>query len=143
MKRKIFTAIIASTLLVTMSIPTFAKSSEFKFTLEHRVVDGSKNGVYHALSGGTYPSISGTMRQTGGVTETDLRNNIYVELRNKTSGNSFGSVWLGRPSTDGTSISFSDTFSERKTGGGTKYYLIVYRAESDGRIMEGSGDLED
>lgn len=71
-----------------------------------------------------------------------LRNTIYAELRNKSSGNSFGSVTLGRPTLDGKSTSFSGKFT-KKTGGGSKYYLIIYRTESDGRTMTGSGTLKD
>lgn len=129
-------------LLLTMAIPVFAKSNSFQFTMANRVVDGSLNGTYHSLDGGTYPSISGSMRQSGGTTSTSQRNTIYVELRNKTSGNSFGSVTLGKPTLDGKATSFSGTFS-KKTGGGSKYYLIVYRIESDGRTMAGSGTLKD
>lgn len=143
MKRKIFTTIIIAALLFTMSVPTFAKSSKFGFTLSNRVVDGSENGKYHSLDGGTYASISGSMVQTGGATETDLKNTIYAELRNKTSGNSFGVVTLGKPSGGIMRTTFSGTFDERKTGGGTKYYLIIYRGESDGRTMSGEGTLKD
>ncbi len=143
MKRKIFTTIIIVLLLFTMSVPTFAKSNAFEFTLSNRVVDGSQNGKYHSLDGGTYASISGSMIQTGGSTVNDSKYTIYAELCNKTSGNSFGVVTLGKPTGDITKTTFSGTFSKRKTGGGTKYYLIIYRGESDGRTMSGSGTLKD
>lgn len=142
MKNKIFTILTIGVLLVTMSIPALAKSNSFDFTMKYRVVDGSTNKEYHSLKGGTYPSISGSMRQSGGTTNTTLRNKIYAELCNKTSGNSFGSVTLGRPTLDGKATGFSGKF-DKKTGGGSKYYLIIYRTESDGRIMTGSGTLKD
>jgi hypothetical protein len=136
------TVFTAGLLLSIMSIPVFAKSSGFDFTLKHRVVNGSKNGEYHSLAGGTKPLISGSMEQTGGSTVNNLSNTIYAELLNKTSGNSFGVVTLGKPSKTGKKTSFSGRFT-KKTGGGTKYYLIIYRTSSDGRVMSGSGILKD
>lgn len=143
MKGKIFSLLTVIVVIAVMAMPTFASSSNFSFVMKHRVVDGSKNGEYHSLNGGTYPTLSGEMYQDGGfLYNNNLRNNVYVELRNKTSGNSFGAVDLGRPTLDGSSVDFSETFS-KKTGGGSKYYLIVYRIADDGRVMRGSGTLED
>lgn len=143
MKGKIFSLLTVIVVIAVMAMPTFASSSNFSFVMKHRVVDGSKNGEYHSLNGGTYPTLSGEMYQDGGfLYNNNLRNNVYVELRNKTSGNSFGAVNLGRPTLDGSSVDFSETFS-KKTGGGSKYYLIVYRIADDGRVMRGSGTLED
>lgn len=79
------------------------------------------------------------MYQTGGTTKTGT-NEIFVELINKTSGNSFGSVSLGKPNKNGSKKSFSQTF-DKKTGGGTKYYLIFYRVESDERTISGDGTI--
>lgn len=142
MKRLIFTIMTASFLFTVMSMPALAKSSMFDFTMKNRLVDGSKNGIYHSLTGGTYPTLEGDIYQTGGAIVNAGRNTIYAELRNKTSKNSFGEVILGRPDDKGKKVSFSRKFS-KKTGGGNKYYLIFYRTESDGRIMSGEGTLSD
>ena len=143
MKGKIFSLLTVIVVIAVMAMPTFASSSNFSFIMKHRVVDGSKNGEYHSFNGGTFPTLSGEMYQDGGfLYNNNLRNNVYVELRNKTSGNSFGEVNLGRPTLDGSSVDFSETFS-KKTGGGSKYYLIVYRIADDGRVMRGFGTLED
>ena len=91
MKSKIYTILLFSLLFTIMSIPAFAATSKFDFTMKHRVVNGKTNGEYHTLSGGKRPTISGSMYQTGGTTNTGT-NEIFVELVNKTSGNSFGSV---------------------------------------------------
>ena len=139
MKSKIYTILLFSLLVTIMSIPAFAATSKFDFTMKHRVVNGKTNGEYHTLSGGKRPTISGSMYQTGGTTNTGT-NEIFVELVNKTSGNSFGSVSLGKPNKNGSKKSFSETFS-KKTGGGTKYYLIFYRVESDGRTISGDGSI--
>lgn len=143
MKRKIFSLCVAMLLLLTMSIPVLAKSSSFSFELAHSIVDGSENNKYHTLDGGTYPKISGSMRQIGGSTVGAGTNTIYAKLYNKTSGNYFGTVELGKPDPDGWATSFSGTFNNKKTGGGSKYYLVIYRTNSDGRIMYGTGTLKD
>ena len=49
----------------------------------------------------------------------------YAELLNKTSGNSFGVVTLGKPSKTGKKTSFSGWFTK------------------DGRVMSGPGILKD
>lgn len=142
MKTKLISIGIATLLAATMCIPVFATSSSFGFTMSNRVVDGSENGAYHSLAGGTYPSISGSMIQVGGQTQSPDACTIYATLLNKTSGNSFGTVTLGRPDLNGHATDFSGRFS-KKTGGGSKYYLIVYRNQSDGRVMSGTGTLKD
>lgn len=54
------------------------------------------------------------------------------------SGNSFGEISV-IPKADALKY-FSGTFSS--VGGGTKYYLVAYRTESDGRRIEADGTLK-
>ena len=88
----------------------------FSMNWDGRYVNGANNGVYHSL--GPYK--------------------VYIELLNKTSGNSFGEISV-IPKAEALKY-FSGTFSS--VGGGTKYYLVAYRTESDGRRIEADGTLK-
>ena len=62
---------------------------------------------------------------------------VYIELLNKTSGNSFGEISV-IPKADALKY-FSGTFS---SVGGTKYYFVAYRTESDGQRIEADETLK-
>lgn len=57
---------------------------------------------------------------------------------NKTTGNEFGTIETKVP-TGGTTGSVNGTFSG--LGGGTNYYLLIWKVEEDGRTIEGSGTV--
>ena len=134
MKTKLFSVIILGLLALVMATPaiTQAASNSYSFTLNYGVVDGSKNGQFYNLKKGT-AKLSGKQYQYANDPNPVGPNTIYYQLRNKTSGNSFGTT-----SARGTNTSVSGSFSG--LGGGTSYYLYIWRTD-DGRDMKGSGTV--
>ena len=137
MKSKLFSIGFTSLLALVVAAPAaFSSSSSYSFTLDNRVVDGSKNGQYHNLSKGS-ATISGKQHQYSSDPKPVGPNTISYQLWNKSSGNSFGVV-KSVPNSDGTSNSVKGTYSG--LGGGSKYYLLIFRTD-DGRNIKGSGTV--
>jgi len=130
--------VIVFTLLIS-SVFVYALSSSWGFTMGYDgcYLNGSKNNVYHSLAKGGV-SISGTIRNTYSQPGATGPNQLTFVLMNKTSGNSFGKVTV-TPVANGFKT-FAGTFSS--VGGGTSYYLVIYRANPDGRTLVGSGTLK-
>lgn len=141
-KRVLFNSTIIMLLILSMffigSLTVLAKSSSVSFTMnwDGRYINGKNNGVYHSLSAGGV-QIRGTIENTYTRPGAVGPNTITIELWNKTTGNYFGSVKV-TPKANSRK-SFSGTFSS--VGGGNKYYLIIYRANADGRRMVGNATL--
>ena len=135
----IYCIVIILLSLIIAILPIYAASSGWSFSMDWdgRYVNGSNNGVYHTLNQGGV-QITGTVSNTYSRPGALGPYKLYFELLNKTSGNSFGRVTV-TPTANGTK-NFSGTFSS--VGGGTKYYLVIYRTESDGRKITGSGTLK-
>lgn len=114
---------------------SLAASNSYSFTMNYRVVDGSANGQFKKLSKGK-AYISGTHKITKSLPGALGPYTLHYQLFNKTSGNSFGTV-KSTPTKSGTS--FSGTYSG--LGGGTKYYLFIYKIEWDGHTVQGSGKI--
>lgn len=130
--------VIVFTLLIS-SIFVFALSSSwgFKMGSDGSYINGNNNKVYHSLAKGGV-SITGIVKNSYSVLGATGPNQLTFVLMNRTSGNSFGKVYVTPKA--GGSKSFSGTFSS--VGGGTTYYLVIYRANSDGRELVGSGTLK-
>lgn len=123
-------------LLSSFAVPTFAASSSYNFTLSHRLVDGSNNNSFHKLDKGSV-SIFETHQISS--SEKGARDNalqLNYQLCNKTSGNCFGTV----KATPKKSRSYVNG-TYKGLGGGSKYYLIIYRNRTDGHTNKGSGTL--
>lgn len=138
MKQKVFSFFIVGLLLVSFAIPAYAATSSYSFTMSFRVVDGSANKEFHKLDKGSV-SISGSHRVSSsgdGARDTPLQ--LNYQLCNKTSGNCFGTV-KATPRADGTRTYVNGTYSG--LGGGTNYYLFIYRNGTDGHTISGSGTL--
>jgi hypothetical protein len=134
LKTKLLSIGIIGFLALIMAIPALAASNSYSFTMNYRVVDGSANGQFHTLKSGT-ASIRGSHYQYSAEPNSVGPNPVNYQLYNKTSGNSFGIV-KSTPTTDGSSKSFSGSYSG--LGGGTSYYLFIWRTD-DGRNIKGSG----
>lgn len=52
MKSKLFSLFIALIFVLSFTLPTFASSYNYSFTMNYRVVDGSANGQFYYLSSG-------------------------------------------------------------------------------------------
>lgn len=132
--------ILAIICLISM-MPVYAASSSFWFEMNTngRVINGSDNGAYHSLDKGVV-SISGTATTNASQNLNGNSNTVYVQLLNKTSGNSFGTVTFKPSASLGDKVHFSGTYSS--VGGGSKYYLMIYRNQSDGLGFTGSGTLK-
>lgn len=136
-KKKITELAIICTMLVVMALPVFAASSSWGFSMgvDGRVIDGSSNGVYHKLSAGKV-NISGKVKTVSSKALTSGTNDVYIALYNKTSGNFFGTVSVTPSAYINGEVSFSNTFATA-VGGGTNYYLVIYRLETDGKALKG------
>ncbi|MEI3611086.1 hypothetical protein [Pseudogracilibacillus sp. SO30301A] len=137
MKNKLFSICLVVIFSVMVATPVLAASNSYSFTMAHRVVDGGKNGQFMRLSKGS-ASISGSHYQSLAQSGATGPNSVRYTLYNKTSGNSFGTV-TSTPTTDGKRKSFSGSYSG--LGGGTKYYLLIWKTYEDGRTIKGSGTV--
>ncbi|MBP1970988.1 hypothetical protein J2Z83_003125 [Virgibacillus natechei] len=137
MKQKGFTIIILGALLFLFAIPAYAASNSFSFTMEHRVVDGSANGEFMTLSRGS-AALSGSHYISSSKSGAGGPNQIAYQLCNQTSGNCFGII-RSTPRDDGLRRSFNGTYTG--LGGGTSYYLMIYRGANDGHTISGSGTV--
>lgn len=137
--RKSISMLVFLAITVITILPIYATSSNWGFSMnwDGRYVNGANNGVYHSLEKGGV-QLSGTIENTYSRPGALGPYKVYIELLNKTSGNSFGEISV-IPKADALKY-FSGTFSS--VGGGTKYYLVAYRTESDGRRIEADGTLK-
>lgn len=135
MKRIFTKGLVITFILSIMLTPVYAVSSEWSMTMssEGRIVDGSKNGVYHKLDKGKV-CISGTMKTIDNKSIKGGVNKVHITLYNKTTGNYFGDVTVTPSEEIGGKVSISGTYEE-SVGGGTKYYLYVWRGGSDGTAL--------
>lgn len=138
MKTKLFSVSVICILSIIIAMPSFAfaATNAYSFTMNLRIVDWSKNGQYFKLNKGT-AKLSGTHYQYSSDPSPVGPNPITYQLWNKTSGNSFGTI-KATPNKNGTSSSVSGSYSG--LGGGTKYYLQIFRVD-DGRNIKGSGKI--
>lgn len=139
MKKKSLTIFTIGFICFMMLLPSFAlaASSKYSFTMNYRVVDGSANGIYHSLSKGK-AYIEGMQR----VASKDKGHvpkpyTVNYTLYNKTSGNKFGNVAKTPP--DSGSNAVAGSYSG--LGGGTKYYLLIWKTEDDGFNITGDGSV--
>ncbi|MGM0865409.1 MAG: hypothetical protein ACQEWF_12105 [Bacillota bacterium] len=137
MKSKFFSFAVVCLLALVTAVPTLAASNSFSFSMSYRVVDGSANGQFHNLKSGS-AKINGSHRIFSSDSGAVGPNTVYYQLYNKTSGNSFGVV-SSTPTKDGLLKNFSGTYSG--LGGGTSYYLLIYKQADDGRNVKGSGTV--
>ena len=125
---------------ITLSVPVWAVTFYWSFDMSTngRVVDGNKNGVYHKLSKG-YVKIKGSIyTEKNAKGDGQPTNYVHFQLYNKSSGNCFGDIKKKPSGTALKSVDFSGVYS-KKVGGGNKYYLVIWRGDSDGTSIGGSG----
>lgn len=145
MKKRRFTSFI-NTMLVALiigavvTVPTYAVTFKWSMSMSTngRVVDGKKNGVFHKLSYG-HVKIKGTIYTLSNKNGNGERTNkLHFELYNKTTGNYFGDI-SKKPS--GYAMDYVDFegIYPKKVGGGNKYYLYIWRADSDGTSLSADG----
>lgn len=140
-KRIVIYLLLAFMFLGLLAMPVLAKSSSWSMKLSYkcRVVDGSANGKYHSLSAG-YAKINGSVYPSYVAPGATTPQTLTFQLKNKTSGNSFGRVTVTPYAKKNKAKSFSSKY-DKKVGGGTKYYLFIYRGVEDGRTIIGNGTL--
>lgn len=115
---------------------TFAGSSNYSFTLDHRVVDGSDNGTYHSLDKGTAYIDGGHYEYLTDKGALSTYNNItYVLYRSRFGPDkSCGSIECDYYTNPSGKIGTADEKS-------SKYYLQIYKVEDDGHNIKGSGTI--
>lgn len=135
------TLIVALVIGAVVTIPTYAITFKWSMAMSTngRVVDGKKNGVFHKLQYG-HVKIKGTIfthsNKNGNGQPT---NKLHFELYNKSSGNCFGDISKKPSGYAMNYVDFSGIYP-KKVGGGTKYYLYIWRAESDGTELTANGE---
>src|SRR5699024_10140362 len=123
MKNKAFSIRLVIIFVFTMlAPPILAATKSYSFTMQLRLVDGSKNGRFMSLSKGQ-ATIRGSHYQSSALEGAVGPNPVHYTLYNKTSGNSFGTI-SSTPTADGNRTYFSGKYS--RLGGGTKYYLLIW-----------------
>lgn len=126
------------------SLPLFveAASTGYSFTMDNRVVDGSVTGKYHKLSSGSAYLTGSQYIYSTDKGYSKQPNPIGYELRNKTTRNSFGSFSKAVPSRSSAyPTKISKTKFSKTVGGGTNYYLIIWKSDNDGNNVKGSGTV--
>ncbi|MBC1372111.1 hypothetical protein HB847_06975 [Listeria booriae] len=142
--RKVVMGFFVLVFISVFSLPLLveAASTSYSFTMDNRVVDGSVTGKYHKLSSGNaYLTGSQYVYSTdSGYAKNPLA--IGYELRNKTTRNSFGSFFKAVPSRSSAyPTKISKTKFSKSVGGGTNYYLIIWKGSNDGNNVKGSGTV--
>jgi hypothetical protein len=137
LKNKFFTIIILSFITFVAVLPSvsLAASNVYDFTMSYRVVDGSENGKFMTLSKGT-AKISGRHKISSSLPGALGPFTVNYQLYNKTSGNSFGIV---KDTPSKTEHGFSGSYSG--LGGGTSYYLFIWKSDVDGHTITGNGTV--
>ncbi|MBZ5215433.1 hypothetical protein HU186_13945 [Bacillus paralicheniformis] len=138
MKTHIFSVAILGLLSLVMAIPTLAASKNYSFTMEYRVVNGATHGKFFTLKAGK-AKISGKQWQFKADPYAVGPNNVHYELKNKTTGNSFGQVVSKPYAENEKDKKVSGTYSG--LGGGNRYYLMIWKVEDDGRDIKGNGSV--
>lgn len=132
--------------ILVMASPALANSSSWYFyeNRDGRVVDGSKNGIYHTLTAGTL-TISGSIWTAAIYPGSTSVQGITIEVRKPAflGSTTICSTGPYYPSANNIGKSYAVTVSKNCGGVGaaSDYYLYVWRSNTDGREVEGSGNL--
>ncbi|WP_176762238.1 hypothetical protein [Eubacterium oxidoreducens] len=127
-----------SIMMASVGMVTYAAaSSSYSYTMNYRLVDGSKNKQYYTLNGGRI-YISGSHHEYStdkGALKT--YNNIYYALYRKRAGADYycGKIICSIKDSPSGIIGIGDKTS-------SKYYLQIYKVEDDGHNIKGSGRLK-
>lgn len=118
-----------------ISVPVFASSQSYSFTMNNRMVNGSKNGKFYYFNGGAV-SISGSHSITARRYPNYNPLPVFFELKEcgLIFDTSMGEV-QGPPAGN-----VRGTLTN-KTNKGKKYYLVIYTGENDYITRQGSGRL--
>ncbi len=136
----ISTLLIIFTIGTVLTIPTYAITFKWSLSMSTngRVVDGKKNDVYHKLSYGHVKIKGSVFTVSNKNIHSSQTNKLHFQLYNKTTGNCFGDVTTRPGACKLDKIYFEGIYS-KKVGGGNKYYLYVWRTESDGTSLTAEG----
>lgn len=151
MKNKIFTTFIASFLILTLSIPIYAHSSDWEFTMNRRYVSGKSNGEYHNFDEDSNITIDGNLTYNSTswqVAETDPLNITVVLYRDKVGRDKkIGSYRISSPDAEGDDVPTLSKSFTKKLGTSDEdsddYYLVFSKVEDDNWNITGAGDLSD
>ncbi|MDX2074965.1 MAG: hypothetical protein SFZ02_00920 [bacterium] len=128
--------------MLIMVFPVFANTSGWSFTgtVAGRVVNGGNNGIYHNMTAGSLTnsgSIWPTFANPGSTSPSPW---VFEVWKDNGIFDSF--ICASSPVTTGTTIGQGTSFSQ---GCGTissgSYYLVAWRATTDGRSYSASGSF--
>ncbi len=136
-KAKILTFSIILAICLSFSIPVFASSSSYNFSMNYRNVNGKENGQFHQLTKGVPVKIYGSTTIVNSSDPSFPKYDIYYSLVRDVFGfdKKYGSV------NGGVGRSFSGTFSGKPDVTSGDYYLIIWKTEDDGHDVEGDGTI--
>lgn len=141
----LFSAFLVCLAILIIVTPVFANSSTWSFLAfyDGRYLSGKANGVFHTLTAGSLTnsgSIWVTMIMGGSPNglqpwyfEVWKKNTIF-DQKICTSNPVYPNVMVGRQ----YATTFSKNCGNIPDG---KYYLVIWRSESDNREVQGSGTL--
>jgi len=142
-KKHVVTAMLMLLAMAIMVLPAFANSRSWGFTgvADGNVVDGAHNGQFHNMT-------VGTMILRGAIWATNTNPGIPVIgwTFRVYKDNAFGvpdtlvceKAGVFPSTTANQQVSFSRNCGSEVAG---TYYLYIYRNNSDGRAVSGSGTL--
>lgn len=135
---KIFFCIAFSALSFFMILPTQAASHRFAGTLEHRVLDGSKNGIYYSITPNVGLSISGTVSCNACASHIEHVNPTYVVCM---EGASSGRGKIICKATVNVGIYQSEDFTASGVPTTDQCYMYTHKTEDDGYDLAISGEI--
>lgn len=134
-KQKLFVSCMSLFIVLGISVPVFASSQYYSFTMRNSVVDGSRNNKYYSFNGGKV-TISGshtiTERRYPNYTPQNVRFILYQERfgPDKPMGEIIAPA-------EGNVNGIIASSTEK----GKKYYLYIYTVYNDFITRQGSGSL--
>ena len=139
-KRYLGASFILAFLFCIISIPAFAATNHFSFTMNRRYISGDDTNTYHILRNGDV-FITGSITSVkqnnnyGGSSPNPIIMNLY---RSQTGPDKLcGKVELGKK----TKITFKDKKIGVADQTSSKYYLVIYKVEQDYWTSTGEGTL--
>lgn len=131
--------ILSLTMATMVSMPVYAKTASWSFTMKNRLVDGSTSGKYYSIKKDTNVYISGTIDAIKQKAAADEHSGLSVYLCRERFGRDeeYASCYIGKG---------NKKFNNKKLGKTTetdsKYYLIFYKGSLDNYTLKGQGEIK-
>ena len=143
MKNKIFSLVLAVCLLLVMALPVIANSVTWSFTMDLRVVDGDKNGVYHNMTAGTMKLTGNIWAYSKDSSPDPTPNKVYIEVWESKDWAVDRKISVVPYATPSILLNSKVPISNGNLGTqpAGKYYSLIWKIEDDKWNIKGSGSL--